>query len=145
MKVMFDTNVYISYIRSDRHSGEMERRGNVKYIAGTVLMELWAGARTKPAERFLQKNLKPYIAAGRVVTLDSEYYITIGQFIADLPRQYDTLIQKAGFFNDVHIAFMALSIGAVLYTEDRDHFGIIGNRLQSLRVEYLQNQKSEEE
>jgi len=79
------------------------------------------------------------------VTLHPEHHITIGRFIADLPKQYDTLIQKAGFLNDVHIAFMALSIGAVLYTEDRDHFEIIGNRLPSLKVEYLQNQESGEE
>ena len=137
MKVMFDTNVYISYIRSGLHSDTMERRGTVKFIAGTVLIELWAGAKTSRAERFLQKSLKPYVAAGRVVTLNSKHHVAIGQFIAHLPKQYDTLIQKAGFFNDIHIAFMAVSIGAVLYTEDRDHFEIIRGGLPSFKVEFL--------
>jgi predicted nucleic acid-binding protein len=143
MKVMFDTNVYISYIRSGRHSEEMEKRGTIKYIAGTVIMELWAGARTKRAERLLLKNLKPYVAAGRVATLNPEHYITIGQFIANLPKQYDTLIQKSMFLNDLHIAFTALSIGALLYTEDMDHFEIIGSRLPSLKVGHLHEAKNE--
>jgi len=134
MKVMFDTNVYISYIRSGCYGEHLERRGTIKYIAGTVLMELWAGARTRQAERFLQRNLEPYTNSGRVVVLRPEHYVAIGQFIADLPGQYGSLIQRAGFLNDVHIAFAALSIGAVLYTADRDHFGVIGGRLRSLKM-----------
>jgi len=38
MKVMFDTNVYISYIRSGHHQDHLEKRGTVKYLAATVLM-----------------------------------------------------------------------------------------------------------
>jgi len=30
MKVMFDTNVYISYIRNGRHSEELEKRSSIK-------------------------------------------------------------------------------------------------------------------
>ena len=138
MKVMFDTNVYISYIRSGHHADEMERRGTLKYIAGAVLMELWAGAKTKSARRFLHKNLHSYIAAGRVVALTPESHIKIGKFLCDLPKNYVTLIRQAGFLNDVYVAFMALSIGAVLYTEDKDHFEIIGNGLRHLKIEHLQ-------
>lgn len=139
MKVMFDTNVYISYIRSGVHSEELERRGTVKYISGIVVMELYAGAKTREAERFLERNLRAYVATGRVITLHEERYVAVGQFISDLPRQYDTLIRKAAFLNDIFIAFMALSIGATLYTENRDHFEIIGNRLPSIRMEFLRH------
>ena len=137
MKVMFDTNVYISYIRSGLHRQELERRGTVKYISGIVLMELYAGAKTREAERFLDRNLRAYTATGRVITLRHEHYIEIGRFISDLPAQYGTLIRKAAFLNDVFIAFTALSVGATLFTEDRDHFEIIGNRLPSVRIEVL--------
>jgi predicted nucleic acid-binding protein len=102
-------------------------------------MELYAGAKTREAERLLERNLRAYLASGRVVTLEQERYVAIGQFISDLPRQYDTLIRKSAFLNDIFIALMALSIGATLYTEDRDHFEIIGNRLPSVRIEFLQN------
>jgi predicted nucleic acid-binding protein len=137
MKAMFDTNVYISYIRSGLHQEELEMRGSIKYLSGIVLMELYAGAKTKEAERFLDRNMKAYVATGRVITLRQEHYVEIGQFIADLPAQYGTLIRKAAFLNDVFIAFTALSIGATLFTEDRDHFEIIGNRLPSVRIEFL--------
>lgn len=137
MKVMFDTNVYISYIRSGLHREELERRGTVKYISGIVLMELYAGAKTKEAERFLDRNLQAYVATGRVITFHQERYMAIGRFISDLPTQYGTLIRKAAFLNDIFIAFMALSIGATLFTEDRDHFAIIGNRLPSVRIEFM--------
>lgn len=137
MKVMFDTNIYISYIRSGHHQLHLEKRGTVKYLAATVLMELWAGAKTRSAERLLQKNLKPYIETGRVVILRTEDFLSIGQFLAKVPREYEALIKTARFLNDVHIAFTASSIGAVLFTEDRDHFDIIAGRLPSLRVEYL--------
>jgi predicted nucleic acid-binding protein len=137
MKAMFDTNVYISYIRSGLHQEDLERRGSVKYLSGIVLMELYAGAKTKEAERFLDRNLRVYVATGRVITLRQEHYMEIGQFISELPAQYGTLIRKAAFLNDIFITFTALSIGATLYTEDRDHFKIIGNRLPSLRIEFL--------
>jgi len=137
MKVMFDTNVYISYIRSGLHREELERRGSVKYLSGIVLMELYAGAKTREAERFLDRNPRAYVATGRVITLRQEHYADIGRFISDLPGQYDTPIRRAAFVNDVFIAFMALSIGATLFTEDRDHFEIIGSRLPSARIEFM--------
>ncbi len=100
-------------------------------------MELYAGVKTKEAERLLDGNLQAYVAASRVITLHPERYIAIGRFISDLPPQYGALIRKAAFLNDVFIAFMALSIGATLFTEDREHFKIIGNRLPLVRIEFL--------
>jgi hypothetical protein len=40
----------------------------------------------------------------------------------------------AGFVNDVQIDG-AISIGVLLYTEDKDHFEIIKGGLKALRVE----------
>lgn len=137
MKVMFDTNIYISYMRNGSHAQELEKRGSVKYLSGIVIMELYAGAKSREAERFLDRNLGVYLATGRVITASREHYIEIGRFIADLPEKYGTLVQKAAFLNDVFIAFMALSIGATLFTEDRKHFEIIGNRLPAAIIEYL--------
>ena len=45
MKCMFDTNVYISFIRDRSHSAELQRRGTIKYLSGIVLTELWAGTK----------------------------------------------------------------------------------------------------
>jgi len=40
----------------------------------------------------------------------------------------------AGLVNDAQIAFGAISIGPPPYTEDKDHFEIIRNVLQALKV-----------
>jgi predicted nucleic acid-binding protein len=137
MKCMFDTNVYISYIRDRSHSTELQRRGTVKYLSAIVLMELWAGTKTKKAKKLIDQLQKPYVSAGRIVTLSASKFIAMGQFFADLPNQYDTLAKNAGFVNDVHLAFTTLSMGALLYTEDKTHFQIIKNRMPSLKVEFM--------
>jgi predicted nucleic acid-binding protein len=137
MKVMFDTNVYISFIRDRSHAEELQFRGTVKYISAITLMELLAGSRIKKAERVVHQLQKPYADARRIVTLDANHYVAMGQFFSGLPRRYDTLVKMAGFANDVQIAFGAISIGALLYTEDKDHFDIIRDGLKALKVEYV--------
>jgi predicted nucleic acid-binding protein len=100
-------------------------------------MELWAGAKAKKAKKLINQLQKPYVRAGRIITLNANNYLAIGQFFADLSSQYDTLAKKAGFVNDVQLAFTTLSIGALLYTEDKTHFKIIKSSMPSLKVEYL--------
>ena len=137
MKVMFDTNVYISFIRDRSHAEELQFRGTEKYISAITLMELWAGARIKKAERLVHRLQKPYVDARRIVTLDANHYIAMGHFFGGLSHQYDTLVKTAEFVNDVQIAFGAIYIGALLYTEDKDHFDVIKNGLKPLKVEYV--------
>lgn len=137
MKVMFDTNIYISFIRNKTHSTELLRRGTIKYLSGVVLMELWAGSRGRRGERLLHQLQKPYMDAGRIVTLTPEHYIRIGEFFADLPSMYKNLSKKADFLNDVQIAHTAVSIGATIYTENIAHFKIIAEFMKQLKVAYL--------
>ncbi len=137
MKVLFDTNVYISFIRDLSHSAELLERGTTKYLSAVVLMELWAGAKTRPAERIVERLQRPYAGANRIITLRPSHYISIGQFWGGLPRRYTEQREKAGFINDVQIAFTALHLGAMLLTEDVQHFKIIRERLPALRVRYL--------
>lgn len=137
MKVMFDTNIYISFIRNRTHSAELLRRGTTKYLSGVVLMELWSGTRNRKGERLLHQLQKPYMDAGRIVTLTHEHYIGIGAFFSDLPVEYKTLARKADFLNDVQIAKTAVSIGALLYTENAVHYDIIAKFMKQLKVAYL--------
>jgi predicted nucleic acid-binding protein len=137
MKVMFDTNVYISFIRNRAHREELQRRGTIKYLSAIVLMELWAGARTRKSERLLYSLQEPYEKAGRIVTLNTGHYITVGQFFSDLPPKYGELVKRSGFLNDVQVAVTALSIGATLFTENATHFDIIHTKMKSLKLEYL--------
>jgi predicted nucleic acid-binding protein len=137
MKVMFDTNIYISFIRNRSHSRELQKHGTGKYLSAIVLMELWAGAKTRKAERLLSQLQKPYMDAGRIVTLKADHYITIGNIYSDLPAEYMELCKRADFMNDVQIAMTALSIGATLYTENVTHFNLIRSMLKQIKVEYL--------
>jgi len=137
MKVMFDTNIHISFIRNKTHSTEFLRRGTIKYLSGVVLMELWAGSRDRRGERLLYQLQKPYMDAGRIVLLTVEHYIRIGEFLSDLPSTYKNLSKKADFLNDVQIAHTAVSIGATLYTENISHFKIIAKFMNQLKVAYL--------
>lgn len=134
---MFDTNIYISFIRDGSHRSQLQRRGTVKYLSAIVLMELWAGAKTKKAKKLINQLQKPYASSGRLITLSAGYYIAMGQFFADLPARYDSLAKHAGFVNDVHLAFTSISIGALLYTEDKNHFPIIRSKIPALKIEYV--------
>lgn len=136
MKVIFDTNIYISFIRNRSFDTILQQRGTVKYLSAIVLMELWAGARTKKAERLMIRLQKPYKDAGRIVHLSVNDYITTGIILSKLSSEYSDLIKKSDFINDIQIALTALSIGATLYTENRKHFEIIRHVLRGLKIEY---------
>lgn len=137
MTVLFDTNVYISFIRDRAHAEELLRRGSRKYLSAVVLMELWAGAKTRRAGRLVEHLQRPYAAAHRIITLRPSQYIAVGQFFSALPARYGGLRKSAGFLNDIQIAHTALHLGAVLFTEDERHFEVIRERLPSLRLRYL--------
>jgi predicted nucleic acid-binding protein len=136
MKVMFDTNIYISFIRNRSFEHILQQRGSIKYISAIVLMELWGGARTRKAEGLLNQLQKPYKDSNRIVTLSISDYISTGNIIANLPVMYHDLRKRADFINDIQIALSALSIGATLYTENKKHFDIIKSLLKGLKVEY---------
>lgn len=137
MKVMFDTNIYISWIREQKYGDLMLKQGTVKYISVIVLMELWAGARTKQASRLMETLQRPYLKAGRVIPMTLKNYIAAGQIISDLPLSYKNMIKKSDFINDIQIALTAASIGAVFYTNNEAHFKIIKSMLKPLNVVYI--------
>jgi predicted nucleic acid-binding protein len=137
VKVLFDTNVYVAFIRDRSYSAELLEHGTTKYLSAIVLMELWAGARTRPAERVVERLQRPYAGAKRVITLRPSQYVAIGQFFAALPPRSHDLRKSAGFLNDVQIAFTAVQLGAILFTEDVHHYEIIREHLTSLRVRLL--------
>lgn len=65
MKVIFDTNIYISWIRNKQYFDLMVDYKTIKYLSGIVLMELWAGARTRKGARIIEKIRMISISQGR--------------------------------------------------------------------------------
>jgi predicted nucleic acid-binding protein len=137
MKLILDTNIYISWIREGKYPEIMLDVRTQKYLACHVLMELWAGARTKQAAKIIEKLQKPYQKADRIVELSGQHYIKAGQLIAALPENISDKRKNAGFINDIHIALSAASIGAMLFTENKADFEIIGKFLPELKMRAL--------
>ncbi len=137
MKVMFDTNIYVRWIREQKHGDLLLKLGTVKYLSSIVLMELWAGAKTKRASRLVETLQKPYLNTGRVIPLTLRGYIVVGQIISGLPASYKHTRKLANFLNDIQIALTALSVGATLYTNNRSHFKLINKFLRQLKVLYV--------
>ncbi|GFP19618.1 hypothetical protein HKBW3S03_01123 [Candidatus Hakubella thermalkaliphila] len=137
MKVMFDTNIYIAWMRERKYEPLMLKYGTVKYLSSIVLMELWAGAKTRQASRLVETLQRPYLKAGRVVPMTVKNYILAGQIISNLPVSYKDVISKSDFVNDIQIALTALSVGASLYTNNETHFEIISSTLKKLNVIYV--------
>lgn len=137
MKVVFDTNIYISWIRERRFSELLLDLKTQKYMPSFVLMELWAGAKTKNAGHIVERLQKPYFKAARIIEPDKEHFITVGQFLSDLPESQKSRKQSVGFINDIFIALSALSIGAKLFTTNISDFKFIASKLPGLNVGYL--------
>jgi len=137
MKVVFDSNIYIHWIRGRKYLDLMLDVYTQKYMSNYVLMELWAGAKTKQATRVIEKLQKPYLKAGRVITLATDHFITIGQILSDIPNAQKNQMKNAGFINDLCIGISALAIGAKLYTTNKNDFETIKSYLPQLKVVYV--------
>jgi predicted nucleic acid-binding protein len=137
MKVLLDTNIYIAWIRENKYPDILLDVRTQKYLSCHVLMELWAGARTKQAARVVEKIQKPYQKAHRIVGLADRHFIKAGQILASLPDSLSNKKKNAGFVNDVCIALCAIAIGAVLYTENIADFETIRTIAPELRVKYV--------
>lgn len=137
MKVLFDTNIYINWIRERKYPELMLDVYTQKYLSNHVLMELWAGVKTKQASRIIEKLQKPYLKADRVINLNTNHFITIGQILSDIPNSHKSKIKNAGFVNDIFIGASALAIGATLYTTNKPDFEIIKYFLPKLKTVFV--------
>ena len=137
MKVVFDTNIYIDFLRSGLFSDLLYENKTLKYMSPTVLSELWAGAKNNQSERSLSQLQKPYQTHHRIIAQTPNMSIALGQFLCDMPNSEKDLIKKSSFINDIRIALETSSIGAVLFTNNKSDFQIIKSRISKLSVEFI--------
>jgi predicted nucleic acid-binding protein len=137
MKAVLDTNIYIGWIRARNYPEILLDIHSHKYLSSHVLMELWAGAQTRQAGRIVEKLQRPYVKAERIINLDSDHYITVGQILSDLPLSQKNKAKVAGFVNDICIGIGALSIGATLFTTNKADFKIIHSYLPNLKLSFV--------
>jgi len=137
VKVMFDTNIYIGWIRKGEFSDLLTDYQTRKYLSAVVLSELWAGARKKPAARLVTRLQEPYQKSGRIITLSIEDYIMLGQALSDLPERHLPRMAAASFVNDLAIALTARKIGAILDTCNRADFTVVSEVLPGVTYLFL--------
>lgn len=134
MKVIYDTCIYIDFLRSSAHQEIFLSRQHVRFLSPVVMMELLAGVKTPHQGAELNKLFKRYAQASRILPMAHGEFYKSGQVLSSIRKKTGSLAK--GFSHDVMIAVSAASIGAVLLTSNRKDFEII-KRYIPLRLEFL--------
>ncbi len=124
IRVVLDTNLYIGWLVRGRHADLMVGPGFVRHLSAVVVMELRAGATTPSARRALERMLRAYRAAGRLLSPPAALFEDAGAVLQAL-RVAGREVRRASLVHDVLIALSARAIGATLYTSDRADFEAI--------------------
>ncbi len=137
MNVVFDSNIYISFLNSSKYSDLMYESSTHKYLSGTVLLELWERSKTNKAIQNITKLHQTYFMANRVLLPQNFTQEKIKAFLYNLPKPSLEKMKQLSFNNNISIAFEALSIGATLFTENEKDYSFIKNRLPNLSIQYV--------
>lgn len=125
-RVIIDTNVYIDWLNDGLYETVIFQRDAVKHLSAVVLMELAAGAFSLRDRRLVREISSAFGRVGRIVAPTGSMYQEAGEVLRRLQESLGyTLASAHGLANDVLIALSALSIGAVVITQnDRDFVAI---------------------
>ena len=133
-KHLIDTDLYIDLIQSGitlpliREIYDKDTPGI--YFSSVVAQELLAGARSPAARRRVEILYRPFERVGRVVTPSHRQWKDAGGILAKvLDNRPDLKTKLPALVNDCLLALTARSLGATLYTRNRDDFIL----LQSIR------------
>ena len=131
---LIDTDLYIDLIQSGatlpiiRELYEKDAPGI--YFSSIVAQELLAGARFPAGKRRVETLFRPFEKVGRVITPNHNQWKDAGSILARLLQTRSDLKAKLpALVNDCLLALTARSLGATLYTRNRDDFTLI----QSIR------------
>lgn len=133
-KHLIDTDLYIDLIQSGstlpliRELYDKDAPGI--YFSSIVAQELLTGARTTLGKRRVEALFRPFEKVGRIVTPSHRQWKDAGAILAKILQQRPDLKSKLpALVNDCLLAVSARSLGATLYTRNRDDFTLV----QSLR------------
>ena len=120
--VFFDSNVYINLLRSPEYEGKIEKflQGACLYAVNKiVLMELWAGAKTKIEENILKQHQK----ALPLIGLSDDNFILAGQVMRKMAHEhgFESSMRRRLTW-DILIALSARENNALLVTENEADF-----------------------
>lgn len=133
-KHLIDTDLYIDLIQSGktlpliREIYDKDAPGI--YFSSVVAQELLAGARSPAGRKRVEILFRPFEKVGRVVTPSHDQWKAAGRILAKVLEDRPNLKSKLpALVNDCLLALSARSIGATLYSRNRDDFVL----LQSIR------------
>ena len=129
-KHLIDTDLYIDLIQSGktlpiiRELYQKETPGI--YFSSVVAQELLAGARSAAGKRHVEILIAPFERTGRIVTPAHRHWKEAGDVLARaLELRPDLKTKLPSLVNDCLLALSARSIGATLYTRNRDDFVLL--------------------
>ena len=132
-KHLIDTDLYIDLIQSGttvpfiRELYDKEAPGI--YFSSIVVQELLAGARSPAGRKRVDILFQPFEKVGRIVTPDHNHWKDAGAILAEILNSRPNLKSKLPtLVNDCLLALSARSVGATLYTRNRDDFTLLQSR-----------------
>jgi predicted nucleic acid-binding protein len=132
-KHLIDTDLYIDLIQSGttlpfiREIYDQDAPGI--YFSSVVAQELLAGARTPAGRKRVEILFRPFEKVARVVTPTHNHWKDAGGILAQVLRYRPELRHKVpALVNDCLLALSARSLGAILYTRNRDDFDLLRSR-----------------
>jgi predicted nucleic acid-binding protein len=133
-KHLIDTDLYIDLIQSGvtlpliRELYYNDAPGI--YFSSIVAQELLAGANSPTGRKRVETLYRPFEKVGRVITPNHRQWKDAGGILAKVLHDRPNLKSKLpALVNDFLLALSARSLGATLYTRNRDDFLL----LQSMR------------
>lgn len=128
MKVVLDTNIYVSLLQN---SGEFERRRELlarvlpqTWLSSVVLHELLAGARGDLGRASVRRAVATLDRVGRTLVPDHKDWVLAGTVRGKIWEQRPDLRTKL-FENDLLLACSAGRIGAFVITANTGDFAVI--------------------
>ena len=129
-KHVIDTDLYVDLIRTGkshpviREIYEKETPGI--HFNSVVAQELLGGVRSALGRRLVRALLEPFERAGRIITPTHKVWKEAGYILSRIIRIHPEFKNKLpGLVNDSLLAASARSIGATLYTRNREDFQLI--------------------
>jgi predicted nucleic acid-binding protein len=129
-KHLIDTDLYVDLIRTGetlpiiRELYEQDAPGI--YFSSVVAQELRTGARSLSGRRHVDTLIAPFEKSGRIVTPTHNQWKECGDVLARVLELRPDLKTKLGnLANDCLLALSARSLGATLYTRNRDDFVLL--------------------
>lgn len=129
-KHLIDTDLYVDLIRTGashpviRAIYEKETPGI--HFSSVVAQELLSGVRTRSGRQSVLTLLEPFERVGRIVTPTHAVWKKAGEILSQILELHPEFRKKlSGLVNDSLLASSARSIGATLYTRNREDFELI--------------------